>query len=209
MTFILALARPDFALLAADTRSTVRDGPDLPATAVTDDGVKLFPFRAGWLASSPCVAWREALLEGACPADVMRELEASSPDIAQVVRERQLTLIVDVGADGCVRQALDWRGVERFPGSMHVAVILAPNGSDVTLVRAQLRAFQATIADAPLPLVQAAVARFYRWMYGHCGPDGTVSPLLSIGLVYPDGGRELLGPFPHDAFLSESEVAHV
>ncbi len=207
MSFLVAFARPDFALLASDTRTTTRPAPDAPATEFNDEGVKIAPWGTGWLASGPSLAWRDAMLAGVSHADAMRALEETDPAMASIVRERQLTCIVGIDAAGCFRHVHDWRGAERFPGPQHVAAALCPNGSDPATLQRLLNGYQSAIRGAPLPAVLEATAQLYGAVYAHCGPDGTISPLLSVGLVHADGRQELLGPLPHDAFLGE--VAHV
>jgi hypothetical protein len=213
MTFLVAFARPDFALLASDTRSTYRPAPDAPAVGFTDDGVKIQPFGTGWLASGPSEVWRQVVLDADAARDpgaytgAMRKLDASAPALAAVIRERQLTMTIGMDAGGCFRHVADWQGVERFPGPPHHVVALCPNGSDPATMQRRLNAYQAAIRRAALPEILRATAQLYAAVYGHCGPQGTVSPLLSVGLAHMDGRRELLGPLSHDAFLHE--VAHV
>jgi hypothetical protein len=207
MTFLVAFARPEFALLASDTRTTRRSTPDGPATGFDDAGVKVRPTDTGWLAAGPSMCWRDAMLAGTSPADAMRELEAESPAMAELVRERQLTFTIGTDASGCFRDCVDWFGAERFPGPQHLAAALCPNGSDPATLQRLLNGYQAAIKREPLPIVLEATARLYAAVYVHCGPRGTVSPLLTIGLVDAAGRRELLEPQPHDAFLREA--AHV
>lgn len=207
MTFVVAFARPDVALLASDTRTTMRPAPDAPATAYNDADAKIFPWETGWLASGPSVAWGEALLAGVSAADAMRELERTNPAMAPIVRERQLTMTIGTDEAGCFRHCVDWQGVDRFPGSEHLPVALCPNGSDPATLQRLMNAYQAEIRGEPLPIVLEATARLYAAVYAHCGPGGTVSPLLLVGLAHVDGRRELLGPLSHDAFLHEA--AHV
>ncbi len=203
MTFLVAFARPDFALLASDTRTTMRSAPDAPALDHDDAGAKIFPWETGWLASGPSIAWRKAVLAGEDRAETLARL---APEQAQMVRERQLTMTIGVDAAGCFRHVLTWEGVERFPGPQHIAAALCPTGSDPATLQRLLNSYQAEITRAPLPLVLEATARLYAIVYAHCGPDGTVSPLLTVGLVHPSGRRALLGPQPHDAIFVE--VAH-
>lgn len=205
VTFLLAFARPEFALLASDSRATMRPTPDAPASGWSDEGVKILPWGSGWLASGPSLTWRDAFVAG---RDPLAALEAAMPPAdAAIIGERQLTICVGADDGRTFRRAFDARMRERFPGSPHLAVGLCPNGSVPGVMRSLLDGYQRELTGAGLPEVLAATARLYAAVYAHCGPAGTVSPLLSIGLVDAKGSRELLGPFPHVAFLEEMRCA--
>lgn len=204
MTFLVAFARPELALLASDTRTTLRSAPDGPASGFHDDGVKIFPWGSGWLASGPSPLWRDAFVAGRDPQAILQEIEQQDPAHAALVRERQLTIMVCADGGRCVRRALDACGMDRFPGSSpHLAIALAPNGSEPTVLRSLLDDYQRQIAGVAIREVLAATARLYAAVYAHCGPQGAISPLLSIGLVNGKGSRELLGPLPHAVYLDE------
>ena len=185
MTFLVSFARPDVALLASDTRTTIRPAIDAPATSFTDGGCKLFRVGTGWLASGPSVAWRDALLAGTPPAAAIRALE---PAEAQIIRERQLTMRVDARG----RHVTDWGGVARFADvAPSHSVALCPNGSDPAVVLRLLDVYQAHIRGATLPALLAVTEWLYAAVYEHCGPQGTISPCVTIGLAWPDGRRSL------------------
>ncbi len=199
VTFLVAFARPDVALLASDTRTTYRPAPDAAATGYDDAGVKIQEWGDGWLASGPSMRWRDAMLAGCAPVDAMRALETEDPELAAVVRERQLTLTVGPGE----RHVTAWDGSPRFANAQpHEAVALCPNGSDPAVMQRLLNAYQRTIRRRRVRDLVRATTTLYGAVYAHCGPAGTVSPVVSIGLVLPHA-RQLLGPFP-----THQEVVH-
>jgi hypothetical protein len=188
MTFLVAFARPDFALLASDTRSTTRPAPDAAATSFSDDGVKVFQWDTGWLASGPSVLFRDALLKGRAAIGDLEPIEAA------LVRERQLTISVGIRNGRCFRRAEKWDGAERFIGDQDLPVALCPNGSDPLTMQLLLNAYQLEIKGRAITDAIHATKRLYHAVYEHTGPQGTISPLLAIALVRASGVRHLVGP---------------
>ena len=192
MTFLVAFARKDFALLASDTRSVRRETPDGPVVDFSDEGEKIVEYDTGWLASGPCKAWREAFLAGRDPVDFMRELEIEDPEFAGIVRDRQSTLIVEPGT----RRMLDCEGCVRFPDAKPSTVLsLCPNGSLPAAMQRLLDNYQRMIAGCGLDLVLHATHALYRSAYEHCGPNGASGPKFHAAIVTTDGRREMFGSF--------------
>lgn len=215
MTFLVAFAQRGVAVLASDTRTTWRPEPDAPASWFDDTRVKLHEVAGGWIASGPSVCWRESMVaaigdsadvRGAVQAwapGALQRFEAEEPAAASIMRERQLTFVVGAGAGVCYRYAFDWSGQPMFatalPGE---ALALCPNGSDPAHLQRLLNGFQRAIRHAAVPDVLEALAVLYGAVYAHCGPNGTVSPLITVGLVGADGRRELVGPVSHDVLAT-------
>lgn len=193
MTFAIAFARRDFALLAADTRNTLVSDPLAPGVGFRDDAEKVIAWETGWMCSAPWMPWGAAIRAGVT-RKYMGRLKAVRPECAQYVRDYQTTFVVGVNAAGPFRQCLDWRGREKFPTTPpENPVAPRPEGADHnTWLRLGL-AYATAIADRPELEVLEATARLFRAMYETCGPAGAVSPLLTIGLVYADGHREYIG----------------
>jgi hypothetical protein len=218
MTLIVSAVTRGLAFVASDTRTTYRD-PGGAVVDVDDLGAKVMPAGTGWVASGPSVAWREGMQRAVAGAEdlpaairawapaALGELEAARPHLAQRIRERQTTFAIGLGPAGDPwRLALDWGGADRFCGAQsHETLALCPNGSDPAVMQRLLNAYQRAIRAAVLPDVLRATAQLYRLAADHCGPHGTMSRRVGVGLVFPDGRRMLLGPVSHDELAAQAD----
>ncbi len=211
MTFLVAFARPDFAVLASDTRTRFHQTAYGDCTGFSDDDVKLKPCGNGWLASGPSLAWRDVVLTAHAARDnnaymrAMRELEEQQPEDARFIAERQQTIRIGANDAGCFRQYFNWMGLELGGGDATVPVPLYPVGSKPAALQQRFTAYQHAVRAASLPAILTATAGLYRDVYAHCGPEGSMSPLLSVGIVWADGRRTLVGPLPHDTITAASD----
>src|SRR5438876_7454069 len=119
MSLAIAEALPNCALLVSDTRGCRNDRP------VTDEMRKIFSLPGGgFMDSGPGAAWgldlynrlreTDGTLDGIVKATqewapaAMRALEATYPDMAQLVRERQSTVIIGKDDTGLYAAEMDW-----------------------------------------------------------------------------------------------------
>jgi hypothetical protein len=137
-------------------------------------------------------------------------LKAEQPAWARHVRDYQKTFIVGCNAAGPFRLCVDWRWREQFSG-VPAGNVVAPRPVDADRASWQhlLHAYAAEIKDRRLPVVLEATARLFGAIYELCGPEGSVSPQLAIGVVYQSGRRQHFGPRPHDVFLTDAFRADV
>lgn len=204
MTFTIAFARPDFSLIASDTRSTARAHPDGPALGYEDGGAKIYAFGDGWLASGPSVEFRERILAGMRPCEALAAIEEQGAAWAAAVRERQGTLRIGPGTSEC----LSWNGLPKFPDDgPHLVQSLCPNGSEPAVMQRFLDAYQAAIRGRSLADVLVETRRLFARAFAHCGVHGTVSPSFYVGIVWPDARRELLGPFQASVLLDDGQFS--
>jgi hypothetical protein len=224
MTFCLGLARDHWALVAADTRTRWReyalDEPepwDTPVLRVVDGGLKLLPLPTGWLVGGPSVQWRDRAHDAmrhatrlpellaahhAFAGPAMVALEAECPGEASGVRERQSTILVVRSAEGFAGAHVDWAGRERWPGLDGRVSALCPELPLATML-ARVTAYQAAVQhERDLRRVVRATAALFAEVYAECGPEGSVSGEVAIGLI-DDQGRRLIGPCPHTELLGE------
>jgi hypothetical protein len=206
VTFIVAFARPDFALLAADTRLTMKAAPGTPALGFQDDAIKLFPWETGWMVSGPMNSWARAIRAGVT-RKAMGALKRTTPVWAQHVRDYQKTFIIGCNAAGPFRRCTDWRGRELVPGADPIAP--RPWDAEATAWRQFLGLYAAEIKDQRLPVVLETTARLFHAIYRLCGPDGSVSPQVAVGVVYRSGRRQHFGPQPHGTFVTDAFRAEV
>jgi hypothetical protein len=217
MTLLVSAVTRDVAFIASDSRTVYR-GPDEAVVDVDDMGAKVVAVGTGWLASGPSVAWREGMQRAVAGAEdlpaairawapaALGELEAARPHLAQRVRTRQTTHAVGIGPAGPWRVVLRWDGTDAFPDAgAHEVLALCPNGSDPAVLQRLLNAYARAIRAAVLPDVLRATAQLYRLAADHCGPDGTMSRLVCVGLVFPDGRRQLVGPVSHGELAAQAD----
>lgn len=223
MSFTVSFARREFGFLPSDTRTQHTDwpGPDAPVVGFSDDGEKIFPMPRGWFNSGPYAAWHEMLRDAYLvgdtdrPARAMAELERGRPALAAHLREQQT--VIEIGTDGaeCLRRIVDWAGGDRFPFPHREIAAPQPVGADPAVVQPLLGAYQSAIDVAqclaevvrsdPLPAILRATAQLYSAVYQHLGPEGSVSPLMEMGIVWRAGRRVRVGPFPSETMLAASD----
>src|ERR1041385_1755560 len=201
MSLVIAEALPTCALLISDTRGC-RDGQP-----VTDELRKIFPLHGGFFNSGPSVAWQMALYdrlkesEGTLDAVVMatqefapaamKQLEATDPDMATLIRERQSTVIVGSDGSGTFYAAeMDWTGAIRVYGEDQ-CIIGVPPRLDVLLPRLQDE-YTETIsqlfeANSDTSVLVEALLKHAAAFGHHCfqlsGPDGYIGPQIEAGVI--------------------------
>jgi hypothetical protein len=212
MTFVLATAWPELALLAVDTRLRLKDTAGA-LLGFADTGAKLGTSRDGWWSASGDYALQELLAPlaadetaAALPAllaahgvPFMGRLE---PAIwAATMREQQRVLVVSRNGAGFRSLELDWRGQPRDddPGYCCTRAV-KPVGLGrarfdelIDLFHRDARELRGDRA-ALLRRVGALFAR----IYAETGAEGCVSADVEVGLI-SHAGCERLGPMPHAA----------
>ena len=207
MTFIVAFAEPDFALIASDTRSRWRvydDSIPIADAAVhsfADGRDKIAAAGAGWFTSSPLSAHRELLtarLAGRARAPTLAEMgaaiRAATAELVLDPREQEHFCerqhIVFIGSDdGAV---FDFAG--RQLDGLKRAWCFCPAELPVAAARALIDAYDRRRReittflrgeDRITALVDATTTLFHA-VVDHCGPHGAVSDHVTIALLVRD-----------------------
>lgn len=205
MTFVIAYARPDLGLVAADTRLSERywgvdgTGEIAPPHPVSDSAHKLFPISGGWLLSAlpPAVT---ALLEPELLA--LRGVDAIGPTMRVLRARLQGTQLPEGLARrleaGCVwgLSAVDARiayrgwtlaGDEYLSPSRGEVGFALPPGADGPEATHAVIAYRNELLERErswdLPALLRRTAALFAEIHGRCGPVGAVSEEVEIGLL--------------------------
>lgn len=199
MSMILGVADQRRALLLTDTRGRHVD----TKRTVSDNITKVVQFPGGFAASGPSVEWsvRQAVaLQSATgslasvqkaiqhfAAETLPEVEARYPNLVQLIRETQYTVVIGVDPeDGLYAAYLNWNGESVFKAKPNQP--LAGGPSEVSSVLPSLTdgleaGILRTSPQEPIDAWLKEAALFHRKVYDHCGRNGGVSPYVEGACV--------------------------
>ncbi len=215
MTFALAFARSDYALIAADTRQRLVQFDDDGTKRVLDsrdDALKLRPLADAWCVWPAMHKWplrvhpRLEALKAVSPAaiqatlrtaaaELMPEFDRADPHVARSERDHGTLLVIGVlPQTGFYRIGLTWDGVDAFGGLSPDAVAAAgPTEIPMATQQAALATYRAAVDRGPLPAVLRATAQLIHEIALAGGPAGAVSDFLNIGVLRRSSAGNVIG----------------
>jgi hypothetical protein len=219
MTFLVAFARPDFALVAADRRGyQLEDGSDTTRPRGIIDGVrKVYPLPGGWLVGSFHAASLDriaaalascALTDLAC---VRRRLVAVRPTFERWLaglpprrgaqaRDAAHVWTIAPASTGFVCRDFNWiTGDEDLvaPGQVGACVPVGMAEGDLLTL---LQPYHTTIETVDRWDALRRTAALFRAVADHLGPTGSVSADVEIGVLWRDSaGRVVRAHVPPTA----------
>lgn len=236
MTLVLALAMPDYALLATDTRVRVRslDGRsaslfDAPIVGI-EHRLKLRRLPWAWFAGAGQSEWTERLgaalaalgrdlnpsrIRAALGAEAdvaMSQLEREWPEVAAHVRQHQrLWIVCGNGDAGFLQLCTDWSGRDLWSDlPIGRATCSGPPEIAPDALQPLLNAYQRSVCGTPnLADVLRHTADFAAAVAARCGPCGSVSELLEVGVLRREAdGSVVQDYYPPSRSVAEWNPAH-
>jgi hypothetical protein len=224
MTFPLAIVTPHYALVVNDTRLRFRSTRTNALAYHQDTGAKNLALDGAWLtggSDSYMAPWMASyLLDGRPIRDeaAFREQLGTLVPHADRAGRTECLWLVQRDADGFAIYCIDVaaRTLERavmcnldgaLPWTDGDPDRLRTCGDLVQACRTEILKPR-QVAVLPLPDLLRRLAVLYREVYEICGPEGSVSPELDVGLLLPieDGGvlQRRLGPLAAERVIAAS-----